>query len=221
MRFMNLLLLLFLGNIPGMAQEAKVPTSVYYERKADLFTVLPNASDEIILLGNSITDGGNWFELLGDPRIKNRGISADVTRGIINRLDEVTESKPLKVFLLIGINDLSKEASLANIIQNIHTIIDRIHSASPGTRIYIQSVLPVNPVYQKYLNHVNKSAEVIQLNQDLFKLCGKSKAEYIDLYGRFVTSDGYLNPEYTNDGLHLSGKGYLVWADILKPYINE
>ncbi len=215
-----LLLFSFLISM-GFGQEAKVPTSVYYERKSDLFTYLPNTSDEIILLGNSITDGGNWFELLRDPRVKNRGISADVTRGILNRLDEVLESQPLKIFLLIGINDLSKEASQENILQNMTSFVATVQSKSPKTQIYIQSVLPVNPAFNKYPKHVNKSAEILELNQRIKALCNQSQVFYLDLYSSFVNSDGFLIPEYTNDGLHLSGAGYLVWADILKPYIGE
>lgn len=221
MRSINLILLISILTSSGITQEAKVPTSVYYERKSDLFTHLPNTADEIILLGNSITDGGNWFELLGDPRIKNRGISADVTRGVLNRLNEVTESKPSKIFLLIGINDIAKGASQANILQNIKTILLEVHAKSPETQVYLQSILPVNPHFNKYPKHVNKSAEVLQLNKKIADLCNQSRAIYLDLYSHFVNSEGLLIEEYTNDGLHLSGKGYLVWADILRPYIKN
>ena len=48
------------------------------------------------------------------------------------------------------------------------------------------------------------------------------KATYIDLYSHFVDEKtGKMNIEYTNDGLHLLGKGYLKWVDIVKPYINK
>ena len=207
--------------ILAIAQEAKPPTSVYYERKVDLFKYLPNADNEIILLGNSITDGGNWVELLDDPRVKNRGVSGDVTRGILNRLDEVIESKPLKIFLLIGINDLAKGAPPANILQNIETIIQRIRLSSPETKIYIQSLLPVNPAYARYPKHVNKGDKIIQLNTELVDICKRADVCYIDLYDHFANANGELRPELTNDGLHLSGQGYLLWRDILKPYISE
>ena len=67
---------------------------------------MPDTPNEIIMLGNSITDGCEWSELFQNSNIKNRGISGDITEGVLYRLDEVTRSKPAKVFLLIGINDL-------------------------------------------------------------------------------------------------------------------
>ncbi|MBT4129887.1 MAG: sialate O-acetylesterase [Candidatus Marinimicrobia bacterium] len=221
MRLLSLLILGFLIIPPGFSQEAAVPTSVYYERKSDLFRFLPNGPDEIILLGNSITDGGNWFELLRDPRIKNRGISADVTRGILNRADEVLESKPLKIFLLIGINDLAKGASQENILDNIGTFVKRVKSESPRTQTYIQSILPVNPDYTSYPKHVSKGEAIVELNKKIALLCQDMDVEYLNLYPYFITQDGVLNPEYTNDGLHLSGSGYIVWSEILKPYLKD
>lgn len=204
-----------------LAQDAAVPTSVYYERKSDLYHHLPNTDDEIIMLGNSITDGGEWIELLGDYRIKNRGISGDVTRGIINRLDEVIESKPLQIFLLIGINDLAKGATIENISGNIETILSRIIMESPATNIYVQSVFPVNPEWQQYPKHVSKGSEVIALNKLIKKTCEIRSLNYLDVYSVLSTQDGLLIPEYTNDGLHLSGKGYLVWAEIIQPHLHQ
>ncbi len=218
--FYLLIFALFMTQL-GFSQEASVPTSVYYERKADLFRYLPNGPNEIILLGNSITDGGNWSELIPDPRVINRGISADVTRGILNRLDEILESKPLKIFLLIGINDLAKGASQENILQNIQSFIQQTQAESPRTQIYIQSVLPVNPAYDKYPKHVSKSSEIVPLNMALVQLCKKYHINYIDLYTKFSDNKGHLIKDYTNDGLHLSGRGYLVWSKILTRYISE
>jgi len=221
MRPMHLITIASLIAQLGLAQEASVPTSIYYERKADLFRYLPNDLNEIILLGNSITDGGNWSELLGDIRVKNRGISADVTRGILNRSDEVLESQPLKIFLLIGINDLAKGASQENILANIASFIHRVKQESPQTHLYIQSLLPVNPHFDKFPKHATQSQAVKQVNEKLALLCQELNVEYLDLYTHFANEEGLLIPEYTNDGLHLSGKGYLVWRDILKPLLNN
>jgi hypothetical protein len=79
----------------------------YYDQRKSLFEKLPDTRKEIIFLGNSITDGCEWSELLADRHVKNRGISGDVTAGVLNRIREITASKPAKVFLLIGINDLA------------------------------------------------------------------------------------------------------------------
>ena len=63
------------------AQEAYQYNQFYYQR-ATLFEKLPIDSDDIVFLGNSITNGCEWHELFNNPNIKNRGISSDVSMGI-------------------------------------------------------------------------------------------------------------------------------------------
>ena len=61
-----------------------------YALKTGQFRSYPNSRKDIIFLGNSITAGTDWSELLGNPHARNRGISGDITFGILGRLDEVT-----------------------------------------------------------------------------------------------------------------------------------
>ena len=60
------------------AQEAYQYNQFYYQRST-LFEKLPIDSDDIVFLGNSITNGCEWHELFNNPNIKNRGISSDVS----------------------------------------------------------------------------------------------------------------------------------------------
>jgi len=105
----------------------------FYQQRSSLFRVLPVTKNDIIFLGNSITNGNEWSELFGDQTIKNRGISGDVTAGVLNRLDEVTSRNPSKIFLLIGVNDLAAGRAPDSVAKNIFLIADRVHLESPGT----------------------------------------------------------------------------------------
>ncbi|MFC2121872.1 GDSL-type esterase/lipase family protein, partial [Bacteroidota bacterium] len=187
----------------------------YWHQKETLYRTLPNSANEIIFLGNSITDGCNWSELLGEPRAINRGISGDRTEGILDRLDEVLDSKPLKVFLMIGINDLGGGKSVNYVKKNIVKIVERIKNESPSTEIYLQSILPVNPDFGLFKTHTDKTKEVIKINKYLKNYCGNNNMNYVDLHSSFITEKNYLNPEFTNDGLHLIGKGYLLWKSLI------
>lgn len=217
MRYITLALVFTLFTAGFAQNDAKFGT--YYEQKKTLFALLPNDKDEIIFLGNSITDGCEWSELFRDPRIKNRGISADITEGILNRLDEVTESKPLQIFLMIGVNDLAHNISVERIITNYRTIISKILFDSPKTNLLIQSVLPVNDQFAEYQDHYKKSRQIVYLNSELKGLALEYDLEFIDLYQQFATSEGNLDPKYTNDGLHLTGSGYMHWKTIIEPYL--
>lgn len=195
--------------------------STYYYQKKSLFKILPNASDEIIFLGDSITDGNNWSEMFGNPLVKNRGISGDVTQGVLCRLGEVLESKPAKIFIMIGINDLGRGKPVKYVLSNYEEIIQTIQEKSPGTKIYIQSLLPVNPDFGMFTGHMKAMDEIPVVNKGLAVLADSYGATYIDLYAAFATDEGKLKPKFTNDGLHLKGAGYLKWQQIIQPYIAE
>ena len=142
--------------------------------------------------------------------------------GVYDRLDPIVKGKPAKIFLLIGINDVSRGTSADTIISEIGLIIHKIKRESPKTKLYLQSVLPVNECYGMFSGHTSRWQVVKQINDLLKPLAEKEGATYVDLYSRFVDGNtGKMNPQYTNDGLHLLGKGYLLWRDIVKPYVNE
>ena len=150
-----------------------------YDQQVAQFKSYPNADNDIIFLGNSITARNHWEELLQMPNAKNRGISGDTSFGILERLDEVTEGKPAKIFLLIGINDISRNFPDTLIIANYTKIIKRIKTASPKTRIYVQTILPVNAKFGVYKNHYNKDAHILKINGAIKDLAKKRKS-YID-----------------------------------------
>ncbi len=195
--------------------------SPYYQHKKSMFESLPNSNGEIIFLGNSITDGCNWTELFSDLRVKNRGISGDVTEGILNRLDEVTESKPAKIFIMIGINDLARDKSKKEILDKCEIIIDQIVTDSPETEIYLQSILPVNKKYGRFEKHYSKSDSIVSLNKGLENLAIEKGETYVDLYSSFIDNENNLKDDFTEDGLHLNGKAYGIWKSLVDKYISQ
>jgi lysophospholipase L1-like esterase len=184
--------------------------------KWELFKSFPNSKKDIVFLGNSITAGVDFNELLSDSRVRNRGISGDISFGILERLQEVTEGKPAKVFILIGINDISRNIPDTVIINNYKKIIHTIKTASPKTKIYFQTLLPVNNEFTQFKNHYNKDEHILFVNAALKDLAAKEKIYLVDLYPHFLNKDNKLEKTYTIDGLHLNAAGYRVWADILK-----
>lgn len=203
----------------GLSQERKYST--YYYQKATLFEKLPISSKDIVFLGNSITDGGEWAELFGNPFVKNRGISGDVAWGVYDRLEPILKGKPAKLFLMIGINDVAAGRSVDTIVERIGKIIDRFQQESPHTKFYLQSLLPVNDCYGMFKGHTSRGDVVKEINAQLRNLAREKGVTYIDLHSSFSNADGKMIPEYTNDGLHLLGEGYLLWKKIVLPYVAE
>jgi lysophospholipase L1-like esterase/glycerophosphoryl diester phosphodiesterase len=206
------------------AQEAKWDSTYRpgnFKLKVEQFASYPNSSSDIIFLGNSITAGVDWNELLGRNDVRNRGISGDISFGVLERLSEVTEGKPAKVFILIGINDISRNVPDSFIVRNYRLMVSRIKAESPRTQIYFQTLLPVNNEFTQFKNHYNKDAHILFVNDELRKLAAKEKITLTDLYPRFLNADKKLDSKYTQDGLHLNAAGYKVWKEILVHYLDN
>jgi lysophospholipase L1-like esterase len=191
--------------------------STYYHQRLTQFKSLPQTTGDVIFLGNSITDGGEWGELFDDLRVKNRGISGDVSAGVLNRLNEVAQRKPAKVFLLIGINDLARNVSPDSLVKNILLIASYLKQETPSTRLFVQSVLPVNDAFGKFSGHTNKAAQIKQVNERLKQQAVTYQYDFLDLHAAFADENGKLKKELTNDGLHLLDKGYLLWKHLVFP----
>ena len=186
------------------------------------FKADPKSKKDIIFLGNSITAGTDWAKLLDLPRAKNRGISGDITFGVLERLQDVIDGKPAKVFILIGINDISRNIPDSVILRNYKTMIARIRKGSKKTKIYFNTLLPVNAAFNKFKNHYGKEEHILWLNDEIRKFTAKN-VTVIDLYPNFTDQDKHLRAELTKDGLHLIPAGYQVWANFLKRsgYLTE
>ena len=189
----------------------------HYTNRCKLFESEPIVKGKIIMVGNSITEGGNWKTLLQDSAVINRGISGDVTFGVLNRIRDIADRQPSKLFLLIGVNDLSRNTPDDLIIENILMIITRIRVSSPNTEIYLQSILPTNDNFKNLFKaFIGKGAHIRKINEELKKYGSVLKYTYVDLYSNFQDADGNMDARYSSDGLHLNQAGYSHWVEVLK-----
>lgn len=197
--------------------EAQLPYTkgFYYDTRTSIFDILPADTNAIVFAGNSITDYCEWNELLNNNHIKNRGISGDNIKGLIDRIDQVTAMQPKKIFLKIGINDLIQRYTCKQILHNYEILIKAVTQKSPHSKVYIQSILPVNEF------DVVKNEDIIFINTNLKSMAAKYRLTYINVFDAVKTKDNKLDWAYTFDGLHFNGKGYLVWKGILQEYLNE
>lgn len=189
----------------------------YYYRKS-LFEMLPKDQVDIVFLGDSITETAEWSEIFPGKHIVNRGIGGDTTRGILLRLNDTLAAKPKKIFLMIGINDLYYGNSPRTALHHYEEIIQTIRAQSPETELYIQSTLPANN--QDFDDVPVNTRDVDIINKGLRKMAAHYDATFIDLGALLKDENNQLDLMYTNDGIHLTGKGYRIWANAIKPYID-
>lgn len=187
-----------------------------YKHRVAFFRQMPDEQGEIIFLGNSLTEAGEWQELTRNAKVKNRGISGDVTYGLIARLDEVLSSKPAKIFILSGTNDLKRGIPVDTIAKQFDRMLSIILAQSPKTKVYLQSVFPVNEtmISKDYRRITNALVQL--LNESLKKLSAKHKITFVDVQSILKDEQGNLKKEYTHDGIHLWPDAYIHWVRFLQ-----
>lgn len=205
---------LILGNYESVESNIQ---GAHFKNKTSLFDAYPKSKGDIIFLGDSITEGCDWAEIFQNANIRNRGIGSDTTTGVLHRLEEIYSSKPKKLFIMIGINDLGKKIPIEIIKQNYLEILKTVKNKSPETQIIVQSVLPVN---EKMHGHHTSNRQVVILNSELKKICDQENLVYIDLYKIFDAGIDGMDRKYTNDGIHLNGSGYYLWKESLGVFLN-
>ncbi len=189
---------------------------VHYKQRIDRFAKEPVVTGKILFLGSSQTERGNWRRLLKDSSVVNRGISGDNTFGVLRRLDDIMRRKPSKIFLLIGVDDLSKNIPTEVVLENIFAIISKLRAGSPKPSIFVQSLLPVNPALKNFPPSFAKQDQIIELNGLLKKYSDVLKFTFIDIHSEFVDKQNVFDPKLTIDGLYLNSSGYAHWIDFLR-----
>jgi lysophospholipase L1-like esterase len=180
---------------------------------------------DIVMVGDSITNMGNWNAILHNKKIANLGIGGDSTDGVLNRLDDIYYLNPKMCFIMIGINDFQGNRSVAYVLENYRKIIQEIKQHN--IRIIVQSVLYLGHNY--YINHIggkNKNdwgtinKKVEKLNGELEKMAKEYDVAFIDINAG-LSVHNILEEKYGDfTGLHLSQAGYEKWAEIIQPLIE-
>jgi len=163
---------------------------------------------DVIMLGDSITAEGDWEKLLPGIDVANYGISGDTTAGILYRIPDIVMAHPAKVFLMIGINDIT--FSLAKYYNNdsVEVIFERYKKIVDvltlnEIKVIIQSTLNTS---QKVFYDKERNDRVDKLNKLLKEYCKSNKIMYLDI-NSVLSMNGVLIGKYTKDGVHLWGGG--------------
>jgi lysophospholipase L1-like esterase len=184
-----------------------------------VFDQIPLNGDDFVFLGDSITEGCEWDQQFQDLDVKNLGIGGDTTQGVLHRLQMIASAKPEKIFLMIGINDLSAGRTISSILNDYRQILSDVIGDSPATHIYVQSVLPINSSMAVANYGIKtKNDTIVALNAGLAKMSNELGLTYIDLYSSFV-QENQLNRADTYDGVHLNANGYALWKQIVNNYV--
>jgi len=178
-----------------------------------------------VFYGDSLTQGWGseakdlFEERYGKRGAVNFGIGGDSTRQLLWRIShgEVDGLSPTVVVLKIGTNNLYDDAnggSDEDIAKGITTVVALLRSTLPKTRVLLLGLLPRQNEWF--------SGRVARINAIIAKLDDGKTVRYLDMGAKFASAPGKVIAElYNPDQLHLSAKGYQVWADSMASLFDE
>ncbi|WP_394938137.1 GDSL-type esterase/lipase family protein [Psychromicrobium sp. YIM B11713] len=176
------------------------------------FEILPAVEADLVMLGDSITEQGVWNEWFPGKIVLNRGISGNTTTQVLARMHAAgLTPKTRAVFLLIGTNDLTQGYPQETIVANVTEILRQIKQLAPEAKVVLQSVMP---------RKVSYAEAVMQLNLAYREVAETLKLEYLDLWPALADDDRGIIQELSFDKLHLNGRGYRVWFEVLQPVVK-
>ncbi len=196
------------------------------DRQALLNQRVAEAGDkaQVIFIGDSITQGWEgegkevWARYYAHRNAVNLGIGGDRTQHVLWRLDHgnLDGLKPKAAVLMIGTNNSNGEDNTPEqIVDGVGAIVAKLRSALPQTKVLLLAIFPRNE------NFTAQRGKLAMINQVLRKLADEQNVFWIDLGYRFLNADGTLPRELMPDYLHLSPKGYAIWADTIEARLSS
>jgi lysophospholipase L1-like esterase len=202
----------------GPIRKADWFRNVWRERRLMAWNGRQRDQGAVVFLGDSITHG--WGSLAKDfPSLKvaNRGISGDLTRGVLYRLQEdVLDLKPAAVVLLIGTNDLEDQADPEVVAQNVKAILAALKAHNPKMPVIVCKVMPSD-------SSKSRPAEQIKKLNVLVDALVKGDSQFIrcDTWSIFADENGNAKKEEFPDLLHPNAAGYAKFAGALRPIFES
>jgi len=184
-------------------------------------------NNQVTFLGDSIVDKCNLNALFNDGNIVNKGISGNRTIDILNRLDDIIKLNPSILFLHIGINDLRQtKGQVSNInidksTENYSEIIKTIKTKLPNTKIYIESILPVDNNIIAEKSKTNKSCDFYISNDYVQAFNTNLKIIALDNNITYINHNTFNPATETVDGIHPNVKGYFILKNDLQQYVKK
>jgi lysophospholipase L1-like esterase len=165
----------------------------------------------------------NWNENFFGWNAANFAWGGDTIQNILWRLQngELDGAHPKVIVLLAGTNNLgsfpASDAKVADITKGIKALVDTMRAKAPKATIILMGILPRNDGF----NPTAVMLSINKINDNIVKLADGKTVRYLNINDKLADKDGKLLPGMTVDRLHLSLKGYQVWADALKPLLTE
>lgn len=215
--------LLFLDLMQSTQREARPVNNEMWKARHNYFKYqAKHMPINILFIGDSITEGwmttgwGTWSKYYSQLNAANFGIAGDTWENVLWRMthDELKGVQARVAVLMIGTNDVSKGEDVGEVASGIGQIISVLRERLPNAKILLLGIFPrdhqANTEYRRKIADINSRIRALADDQKVF---------FLDIGNRFLDAEGHIPFEIMPDELHLSPKGYEIWADAMNPYL--
>ena len=191
--------------------------------------VLQRAKDnqgacDVAFIGDSITEGWEgsgknvWQKYYSTRKCLDFGVGGDRTQHVLWRFEngQLDGVKPKAVVLMIGTNNSNgNDYNEAEILEGVQAIVKQIRSRLPETKILLLAIFPRAETFS------SQRGKILQVNQALAKLDDGKNIFSVDFGSQLIEADGSISKTVMPDHLHLSERGYEIWAQAIEPKLKQ
>jgi lysophospholipase L1-like esterase len=179
---------------------------------------------KLIFIGDSITQGWEsdgkevWAKYYAHRNAVNLGIGGDRTQHVLWRLENgnIDGLKPKAAVLMIGTNNSNGEDNTpGQIADGIAAIVKKLRTALPDTKILLVAIFPRSE------NYTAQRGKLAMINQVVRRQADGKNVIWVDFGHEFLNNDGTLPGTLMPDYLHLSKKGYEIWAEAIEDQLSN
>ena len=186
---------------------------------------------KFVMVGDSIThfwEGGFFGNKGGRDVIKQfdeyqpltLGFSGDRTQTclyVIEKTDVFSKIDPKLVMLLIGVNNFGwNQGGPIATAEGIRQCVLAIREKAPNAKILLLGIFPAGETP----NDQNRP-KIAATNEIIKGFADNKTVFYEDLGPKFLTPTGVIERDIMADFLHPTEKGYQIWADAIRPYLEK
>ena len=167
----------------------------------------------VVFFGDSITYYGEWQEYFPTCEVYDLGVCGDWVGDLIDRFDDVRALAPEKLFIMAGINDLLSGSTEEETLEAWKALL-ALTSELQNCEVTVQGLLPVGEAYRY------SGRRITAFNERLSALCAERGVRYVDLFDLYDDGTGRLDPDATDDGLHLASHAYGKWVERIRDMVE-
>jgi lysophospholipase L1-like esterase len=188
----------------------------HWQDKVIKFATTKTAKNQILFLGDSITEG--WATTKFLKGYVNYGVAGDMTVGTLGLINLIEKIEPSRVIINIGTNDIGFGVAPSITMAEYKSLTKALAALVGEKDVICCAIRPVNNALPMAMTRTNPVIK--QYNTMIQAICNGNGYQFEPETFTCHLAGGVLNPAHTVDGLHLSPLGYQKEFEIIQKYLS-